>query len=363
MVSVALKEVTKTFGDVQACRDVSFEVREGELFTLLGPSGCGKTTALRVIAGFYYPDQGAVYFGDKDVTKTSPDKRNTGMVFQNYALWPHMTIYENIAYGLKIRKLRKDEIAQRISHVVDLLELKGLEKRTPLQLSGGQQQRVALARALVIEPSVLLLDEPLSNLDAKLRVKTRVELTRLQRRLGITTIYVTHDQEEALCISNRVAIMKGGQIQQIGSPRDIYEKPAAPFVADFIGVANLISGRVKALVPQAGRVTVELAGGHEVSCASDIPFPEHAKVFVVFRPEESRVLEGNVEAKDRNVISVKISILTYLGDILRYEIETGEGTLKADVQNPVGVHVLPEGTVVTLTVAYDDCRAIPISED
>jgi iron(III) transport system ATP-binding protein len=362
MVSVSLKDVTKTFGAVQACRSVSFEADDGEMFTLLGPSGCGKTTALRTIAGFYLPDSGEVYFGNRDVTTLPPEKRNTGMVFQNYALWPHMSVHDNIAYGLKIRKLGKNEIEGKIANVIELLELKGLEKRTPLQLSGGQQQRVALARALVIEPDVLLLDEPLSNLDAKLRVRTRVELTRLQRRLGITAIYVTHDQEEALCISNRIAIMRDGQIQQIGTPREIYERPTAPFVADFIGVANMLPGRVKGHIRERKLVSVELASSREVLCATDVPLAQNEKVFVVFRPEGTRIVERKADSKNVNMFEGKVAISTYLGDVLRYEVDSSDGTLRADIQNPVGVKVLDEGTRVTLVVDYMDCRAVPVPE-
>ncbi|RLF25672.1 MAG: ABC transporter ATP-binding protein, partial [Thermoprotei archaeon] len=249
MVSVKLVEVTKRFGDFVAVDHISFHVREGEFFTLLGPSGCGKTTTLRLIAGFYKPDEGEIYFDNKLVNDLPPWKRNIGMVFQNYALWPHMNVWDNIAYGLKVRKIPRREIEKRVKEAIRLVGLEGLEKRKPSQLSGGQQQRVALARALVIEPQVLLLDEPLSNLDAKVRAQLRVEIRKLQKKLKITTIYVTHDQEEALSISDRVAVMSHGRILQIGTPREVYENPSSRFIADFIGMSNFIEGTVKELHP------------------------------------------------------------------------------------------------------------------
>ena len=217
MVEVRLKDVVKRYGETVAVNHVDLKVEDGEFYTLLGPSGCGKTTILRIIAGFVKPDQGIIYFGDKDVTYLPPYERNTGMVFQTYALWPHMSVHENVAYGLKLRKVSRKEVERRVKETLEIVGLSGVEKRVPAELSGGQQQRVALARALVIEPEVLLLDEPLSNLDAKLRVQTRTEIRKLQKRLGITSIYVTHDQEEALTMSDRIAVMNKGRIAQVGS--------------------------------------------------------------------------------------------------------------------------------------------------
>ncbi|MFQ6089225.1 MAG: ABC transporter ATP-binding protein [Candidatus Methanofastidiosia archaeon] len=244
MIEVKLRNVTKTFGEIKAVDCVDIKIENGELFTLLGPSACGKTTILRLIAGFYIPDEGKIFFDEHDVTDLPPNERETGMVFQNYALWPHMNVFENIAYGLKVRKLPAEEIKKRVKDVLKLTHLAGFEKRQPHQLSGGQQQRIALARALVIRPKVLLLDEPLSNLDAKLRIEMRNEISRIQKRLGITTIYVTHDQEEALSISDRLAVMNLGKIQQIGSPLKIYSSPSNLFVADFIGECNLVEGEI-----------------------------------------------------------------------------------------------------------------------
>ena len=235
MASVQLLNISKKFGDVIAVQDLSLTVQDGEFFSLLGPSGCGKSTVLRIIAGFCIPTAGNVAFCDRDVSALPPNKRNTGMVFQNYALFPHMTVFENVAFGLRARKVPKPEQVERVSNALELVDLPGLEKRRVTQLSGGQQQRVALARAIVIEPEILLMDEPLSNLDARLRRETRDQLLKLQLELGTTTIYVTHDQEEALTMSDRVALLEKGICQQIGTPHEISEHPANDFVASFLG--------------------------------------------------------------------------------------------------------------------------------
>ncbi|WP_370632668.1 ABC transporter ATP-binding protein [Halobacillus sp. Nhm2S1] len=240
MSSVTLANITKRFGNFTAVKDLDLVIEEGEFFTFLGPSGCGKTTTLRMIAGFYYPSEGKVKFNEKDMTTVSPENRNTGMVFQNYALFPHMTVYENVAFGLKVRKKKKAEIKKRVEDVLEKVRLKPFIDRQVSQLSGGQQQRVALARALVIEPDILLLDEPLSNLDARLRDEMRNEILRLQREYGITTIYVTHDQVEALTMSDRIAVFNVGNCQQIGTPTEIYNQPVNDFVAEFIGETNLL---------------------------------------------------------------------------------------------------------------------------
>ncbi|MFW9926820.1 MAG: ABC transporter ATP-binding protein, partial [Candidatus Thorarchaeota archaeon] len=252
MVEITLKNLRKTFGEVVATDDVHMVLQDGKLSTLLGPSGCGKTTLLRLIAGFYVPDRGQIFFDDKEMTEIPPNKRNTGMCFQNYALWPHMTVFDNIAYGLKLKrvggmKFTKAAIKSRVENALDLVRMGGLGDRTPHQLSGGQQQRVALARALSIEPDVLLLDEPLSNLDAKLRNEMREEILRIQGELGITTVYVTHDQIEALSISDMVAVMDLGYVQQYAPPREIYDKPQTLFVADFIGKCTFLDGKIASL--------------------------------------------------------------------------------------------------------------------
>lgn len=242
MKSVKLDHVSKMFGKARGVENVNINIKSGEFFTFLGPSGCGKTTTLRMIAGFYYPTKGRIYFDNKDVTTLQPNKRNIGMVFQNYALFPHMTVFENVAFGLEVRKLSKATIKEKVEKALKLVHLENFENRKINELSGGQQQRVALARALVIEPDILLLDEPLSNLDAKLREETRLEIKRLQVELGITTIYVTHDQTEAMTMSDRIMVMKEGIVQQIGTPQEIYNRPANHFVASFIGESNILDG-------------------------------------------------------------------------------------------------------------------------
>ena len=242
----------KTSKDFYAVKDNSLVIEPGEFVTLLGPSGCGKTTTLRMIAGFESPDEGEIYLGDEAINALTPNKRDTAMVFQSYALLPHYNVFDNVAYGLKLRHVPKEEIRERVMKILDLVELTGMEGRMTNQLSGGQQQRVALARALVIEPSVLLFDEPLSNLDAKLRVTMRTEIRRIQQEVGITAIYVTHDQSEAMALSDRIIIMRSGVVEQIGSPQEIYYHPVNEFVADFIGEANFLKGRLEALSDNGG---------------------------------------------------------------------------------------------------------------
>lgn len=244
MVSVELRELTKAYGDVAAVRDVSLEIGRGELFVLLGPSGCGKTTLLRLVAGLEEPTRGRIYFDGRDVTDLPTQRRNTALVPQTWALWPHMTVFENVAYGLKIRGLPRREIERRVKEALELVGLSGLERRRPYQLSGGQQQRVALARALVVEPAVLLLDEPLANLDAKIRAELRGEIRRLAKSLSTTTIYVTHDQEEAFFLADRLAVMQAGSLRQVGTPEEVYRRPKDLFVATFLGKAAALRGGV-----------------------------------------------------------------------------------------------------------------------
>ncbi len=271
----------KTGKDFYAVKDTSLTIEPGSFVTLLGPSGCGKTTTLRMIAGFESPDEGEIYLGDEPINALTPNKRDTAMVFQSYALLPHYNVFDNVAYGLKLRKVPKDEIRERVMHILDLVELTGMEGRMTNQLSGGQQQRVALARALVIEPSVLLFDEPLSNLDAKLRVTMRTEIRRIQQEVGITAIYVTHDQSEAMALSDRIIIMRSGVVEQIGSPQEIYYHPVNEFVADFIGEANFLKGKLEAL--ENGRAQINVSG--DICHAAPIPGMEGGKEYtIVLRP-------------------------------------------------------------------------------
>lgn len=360
MVKVKLEHVTKRFGEFTAVGDVNLDVDDAEFFTILGPSGCGKTTALRMVAGFYKPDQGEIYFDDEMMNDVPPFKRNTGMVFQTYALWPHMNVFSNVAYGLTLRGVARQQINKRVDESLHLVGLEGFQKRLPSELSGGQQQRVALARALVIEPKVLLLDEPLSNLDAKLRVQTRVEITRLQRRLGITSIYVTHDQEEALCISDRIAVVNKGRVQQVGSPRAIYEKPENRFVADFIGVANFLSGRIVDIIKEGRIAVVQTDDGVKFEVAQDSDVPTGTNVLLSLRPEAMEIEEGRRPGSSENVIRGRVVLASYLGDTVRYEVEAMDRTFRVDVHNPSGRRLLAEREEVELTFRPESGRIIPI---
>ncbi len=348
--------MVKRFGNLEAVSHVSLDIEDGELFTLLGPSGCGKTTILRLIGGFHKPDQGEVFFGEKEVSAIPPYERNIGMVFQNYALWPHMTIFENVAYGLKIKKLTSAEIARKVDRSLFLVNLTGLEKRYPGQLSGGQQQRVALARALVLNPDVLLLDEPLSNLDAKIRQQVRAEIRKLQKELAITAIYVTHDQEEALTLSDRIAVLDHGKVQQLGSPRDLYQKPANPFVADFIGINNLIDGKVKDIEEAKGWMAVETRFGL-IRCVFEARFSTGEACKVTVRPEVAILCNpGDTVGGDQNLIAGTVSFASYIGNAIRYDIELEPGTLfKVDVQNPWNQQPFPIGEKVHV------CFPVPIT--
>lgn len=316
-IEVRIDNVVKKFGDFRAVDGVSISVKEGEFFTLLGPSGCGKTTLLRMIAGFNRIDQGEIYFGNKLINNIAPNKRDIGMVFQNYAVFPHMSVAENVAYGLKARKVPKAEREKRVMEALELVQIADLKDRRPDALSGGQQQRVALARAFVIEPSILLMDEPLSNLDAKLRVQMRGMIKKLQSKLGITTIYVTHDQEEALSISDRIAVMNAGHVMQIGKPDAIYRKPDNLFVANFIGNSNQLEGRISHC-SEGGEAVIELKG----ECREDVKLRERytGNVTAAIRPEHFIFAE-----KGRNTLHGKIETATFLGDFVQYEVELSDG--------------------------------------
>jgi len=310
---VSIQEATKRFGEVTAVNGISASIEKGEFFTLLGPSGCGKTTLLRMIAGFYQMDSGNILFGDRIINNVPAHKRDTGMVFQNYAIFPHMTVRENVAYGLKARKVPKKEIKRRVDDALELVQISRLANRKPNELSGGQQQRVALARAFVIEPSVLLMDEPLSNLDAKLRVQMRTVIKKLQRRLGITTIYVTHDQEEALAISDRIAVIKDGNIMQIGIPSEIYKRPQNLFVAGFVGTSNLIDCDC---TPVKDDKALLRTGDMELSVSFIRPYQGPGVISA--RPEQLSFSSSG--------LSGTIVISTFLGDFFEYEIALDSGT-------------------------------------
>ena len=357
MTKVSLRRVVKRFGNVYAAKDVELDIAKGEFFTLLGPSGCGKTTTLRIIAGFEYPDSGHVFFDDEDVTYTKPYERGTAMVFQNYALWPHMSVFDNVAYGLKIRKLPKEEIRRRVLEVLDLVGLRGLEDRYPLQLSGGQQQRVALARALVVEPKVLLLDEPLSNLDAKLRIRMREEIKKIQRTLNITTIYVTHDQEEAMSISDRVAVMNQGRILQVGTPQDIYFRPKNIFVATFIGKSTLLQGKI--IKKDADKVVVDVGGEARIAgkLASDSGIKEGDEAVLVIKPEDFTV---DPPEEPYNAIEGVVEFSMFLGSFTQLRMSVANQNLKVFIDPKKEVK---PGSKFVIYVKIDDVLVFPKSEE
>ncbi len=322
MVRVCLQDVTKRFGNVVAVECVNLEIEKGEFYFLLGPSGCGKTTLLRTVAGFYRPERGRVFFDDRDVTGVPPEKRNTGMVFQNYALWPHMTVWQNVEYGLALRDIASRKRADRIRQALQMVRMEGYRDRTPNQLSGGQQQRVALARALVIEPDVVLLDEPLSNLDARLRLEMREQIQALHQSLGITMIYVTHDQKEALAMASRVAVMQAGRVVQSGSPRTLYSKPANRFVADFIGEINLISGKVVLL---DGNIGVETGVGVLYGRPGYDGIRKGDRVLCAVRPEAMEFLAGSPDEAD-HVVTGTVRNAIYLGEMEQFVVDLPDGT-------------------------------------
>ena len=361
-MSVVLENVTKVFDDPQrpegrvtAVDAITLEIRDGELVTLLGPSGCGKTTALRMIAGFEAPTAGRILIHGEDVSRQPPHSRNAAMVFQSYAIFPHLTVAQNVAFGLEMRGLPREAIATRVRDVLGLVELAELEHRSPEQLSGGQQQRVALARAIVTEPRVLLFDEPLSNLDAKLREQMRGEIRKLQRRLGITSVYVTHDQAEAMALSDRVVIMDAGRVQQVGEPFTIYAHPANRFVADFIGRVNFLEGRVLAVAERG--LTVGILGG-----ALEVPAARTAvrvgdAVTLVIRPETITLSPSPPPSQD--VFAGTIRRAMYLGATAEYEIDWNGITLLAVSGNPLAQGLLPEGTRVGVEFAAQTAHILP----
>lgn len=323
MVSVTIDNITKRFDNVVALERVSLEVRKGEFFFLLGPSGCGKTTLLRILAGFYQPEGGRILFDGRDVTDVPPHKRNTGMVFQNYALWPHMTVWKNVEYGLSMRNVASEERRHRVTQALEMVQMEGYVERSPNQLSGGQQQRVALARALVIEPDVVLMDEPLSNLDARLRLEMRQQLQELHQKLGVTMIYVTHDQREALAMGDRIAVMQMGRVAQVDHPRALYARPNNRFVADFIGEINLIGGEVT--VADGEILSVSTPVGEIRGQASGDGLQKGDRVLCSMRPEALDFLRGE-PSEGENVVSGRVRQVIYLGEVEQYIVELVDGT-------------------------------------
>ncbi|MDB6169234.1 MAG: potA 2 [Verrucomicrobia bacterium] len=331
MISIRIRNLTKRFGAVTALHQLDLTINPGELFFLLGPSGCGKTTLLRCLAGFYIPDEGSIFFDDADVTRLAPHKRNTGMMFQSYALWPHMSVAENVAFGLVERKVAPAEIRRRVGEALESVRMGGYADRRTNQLSGGQQQRVALARALVIRPRCLLLDEPLSNLDAKLRLEMRLEIRRVCKEFNLTTVYVTHDQKEALSISDRMAVLDSGRILQVGAPDAVYRRPSCKTVANFIGETDFIGGKVVGI--DGGTLRVETALGLFTGVAGDPaqPFGINEVVTLSVRPECWRLKR---ERPPGNAVPGRIGESIYLGEVAQYDFIAGGAHLKVLEMNP-----------------------------
>ena len=359
-VAISLREVRKSFGDVHAVDGVSLDIAEGEFLTLLGPSGCGKTTTMRMIAGFEEPDAGSILLRGTDVVGVAPNKREVNMCFQHYALFPHMTVEKNVEYGLKLKKVDKVERQRRVKEMLGLVRLEGYEQRKPAQLSGGQQQRIALARALVNRPAALLLDEPLGALDVKLRKQMQLELKRIQHELGTTFIYVTHDQDEALSMSDRIAVMNQGVIEQLGGPREVYEQPATPFVADFVGVLNAMDVRVdevsgEDLIMKLGerdRVVVPIgATGTSAGVGSTL--------LVAVRPERIDLHTGETGTDGGSRISGTVGQVVYLGTLTQFHVDTAIGKrLIVHHLSDEGSSTVREGDAVVLTWAREDAAIL-----
>jgi iron(III) transport system ATP-binding protein len=355
-VKVEFERIGLAYGATKVLHDVSLAVEPGEFFALLGPSGSGKSTLLRLIAGFNQHQTGRLLIGGRDVTGVEPWKRNVGMVFQNYALWPHMSVTRNVAFGLEERRLPREEVRRKAEAALELVGLTGYGDRRPSQLSGGQQQRVALARTLAIEPQVLLLDEPLSNLDAKLRVQMRRELRRVHDRLGITTIFVTHDQEEAMTICDRIAVLDAGVVQQVGTPVELYDRPANRFVAHFVGSVNLFEGSIEPA--GAARVFRSAALG-EVALPASMEAPASGPVEIAFRPHAVALVPGGgVAAEDALRLDGVVEDGEFLGEFMRYEVRVGSARVIADQPHAWGVERLAHGVPVRLMVPAREVRII-----
>ena len=356
-VEISLDHIVKAFDTTIAVNDISIEIQEGELFFLLGPSGCGKSTFLRIIAGFYEPDTGELMFGERVMNTVPPHRRNAGMVFQNYALWPHMTVSENVEYGLVLRKVKKQAREQKVAEVLEVVHMQEYADRPVNKLSGGEQQRIALARALVIEPDVLLLDEPLSNLDAKLRLELRNEIKQIHSRTSITAIYVTHDQVEALSMADRMAVMNDGVIIQVGTPREVYRLPANRFVASFIGETNFITGHIQSL--SNGSAEIRTPVGTLYSNTVYHNFVNGDEVVCSIRPEAINI-NDSIPTDTPNRLSAKVSHTTYLGRIEEYQLSIAENsvTVKATFFNP-GTKGREIGNTLDFWIKPEDVIPLP----
>lgn len=359
MATVRIQNLTKRFGSITAVDRIDLLVEESEFVTLLGPSGCGKTTTLRCVAGFEEPDSGEITIGDTVVSSPSkgillpPEKRGLGMVFQSYAIWPHMTVFNNVAYGLQAKRLPRTEIREKVENALNTVGLEGYGGRYAPQLSGGQQQRVALARSIAAEPQVLLLDEPLSNLDAKLRERMRFELKELQRKTGITSIYVTHDQAEAMVMSDRIVVMNEGKIHQIGTARDLYRRPANRFVADFIGLTNVLTGKI-ARVDENGYGEVVIGPGVSVICPMPDNFLSGNEVAISIRPENAK-LHTQRPPDGLNIWQGKVKRSVYLGNLADYQVSIGENEMR--IQTDASTEVT-EGSDIFVQVEPEKCLVL-----
>jgi iron(III) transport system ATP-binding protein len=360
MVSIKFEQVTKILGEARAVDSLTLEIKPGELFFLLGPSGCGKTTALRLVAGFYFPDEGRILFNERDESRVAPHKRNTGMVFQNYALWPHMDVWSNVAYGLKMRRVPEGEKRERVARALETVQMEDYAERLPNQLSGGQQQRVALARALVVDPDVVLLDEPLSNLDAKLRLEMRAQIREIHRKIGRTTIYVTHDQAEALSMADRIAVMRRGRIVQVGTPRQLYTHPESSFVAEFIGGANLLPGRLE---ESGDLLTVRTPFGMVRALNGVKGTNRGDAVFCSVRPESVRVKPAEESPSEPiNRLTAEVQSIMYLGDSEEYCLRLADGVLIRAVDYTPTTRRIDVGDRVALEIDPRDVVVLPQEE-
>jgi ABC-type Fe3+/spermidine/putrescine transport system ATPase subunit len=355
MAFIDIAGIDKRFGSFKALSGIELAIEEREFVTFLGPSGCGKTTMLRTLAGFLTPDNGTIHVGGRLLSSehavVPPENRRMGMVFQNYAVWPHMSVFENVAFGLRLLKVDRAEASDRVSRILDAVGLRGLENRHPGQLSGGQQQRVALARSLVVEPSILLLDEPLSNLDAKLRERMRTELKTLQRRTGITFIYVTHDQAEAMALSDRIVVFNQGTVQQVGAPRDVYERPANIFVADFMGLVNKVPGQFVERHGTSARVRI---GEHTIEACTNDGFDPSGAIVVAIRPEAIRLGDAAPLAGS-NVLAGTLVESTFLGNIVDHQVDVGGSLIRVQGDRQ---QTFEPGANVNLIVPITECVAM-----
>jgi spermidine/putrescine transport system ATP-binding protein len=357
--AISIRNVTKTFGDVVAIDDISLDIREGEFLTLLGPSGCGKTTTMRIVAGFEDPSAGQILLRGTDVVGVPPNKRAVNMCFQHYALFPHMDVQQNIEYGLKLKKVPKDERLRQAQEMLEIVRLEGYEHRRPGQLSGGQQQRIALARALVNRPAALLLDEPLGALDVKLRKQMQLELKRIQNELKTTFVYVTHDQEEALSMSDRIAVMNLGVIEHLGSPRDVYERPLTPFVADFVGVLNAAELSVSEITDGKALMRVN-ERDHIVAPAQGLDLAAGSTVLVAVRPERIAIARGDAGSGDSRLTGT-VRQIVYLGTLMQFHVDTSaDKTFVVHQLSSDATDAIDEGDEVTLTWPAEDASILRV---